>query len=257
LRSSEIADLGVSVEEVRPETLEVHIEGLQEITMAISPDSLVPPDIQLAAPPRIDPASATLLLPVSVIPSIADLKLEAPIPLNVLNDLSENVPHDVALTLRLPQVLRDQLRNNTPVNIAPAKVKASITIRKKTETVKLTTLPILVLAPWSELNKAIIQIGDDQRVLNEDVILSGPRDAIDSISKGDTKVWAELQLTAEELGSGITSKQLHIRVPPGVTVDSPIPQVGFSISPNLQTAPPPAPPLPPALPPTPAPINPP
>lgn len=238
LAASPIGGLGVHIEGVRPETVEVYVEASRDVQMPVSPDALVPPDVQLAVPPMIDPPAATVRMPVSVAREVGDLRLEASLDPATLNGLAENVPHDVNVPLRLPQALRDRLRTPGAATITPSQVRATIAIRKKTDTLKLTSVPILLLGPWSELNRVSIAVESDQRVVSEEVRLTGPADVIDRIRKGEIKVWAELQLTADELESGITSKQLHIRVPAGVTVDSPIPQVNFTIAPSGGARPP-------------------
>ena len=131
---------------------------------------------------------------------------------------------------QLSDDLRKQL-GSTRRAIDPASVQVTVTIRKQTSRLKLPGVPILVTAPWAELKRFGVEIKSGQRVLSEDVEVSGPSDVIDRISSGQIKIWAELRLTVDDLESAITSKQLHLNVPPGVRIESAIPLVNLTITP--------------------------
>jgi len=241
LHDSPIGELGVRIEDVQPKTVSLRIEQIEQVTAPISIDSVVSADMQLAGPPSIAPTTATVELPATVARHAGDIKLVAKLNPENADRLDENVPHDlnVPITLVLPRYLRDEMRYFTPT-ITPEQATLTITIRKRTDSIRLPGVPILIAAPWAELKRFSIELEDDQRVLDQEVELTGPSDVIEKIKKGELKVWAELRLTADDLESGITSKALRINVPPNVRVDSAIPSANFIIKPVASLAPSPA-----------------
>jgi len=235
LNDSPIGDLGVNIVDIDPRTLDLHIERIEEVAIPIATDSIVPADIQLATAPTVTPSKATVGLPVSIANQLGDMKLEVRLAPETIAHLDENVPHELSTPITLPDILQNRLRGYTP-SIKPAAAMVTLTIRKQSDAFSLTGVPILLSAPWAELNRFSVQMEDNQRVLSENVQLSGPSDVIDKIRKGGIKIWADLRLTADELESGITSKPLHISVPPGVRVESTIPHANFVITPIPQAA---------------------
>lgn len=237
LIDSPIGDLGVNLVDIQPRTLDLRVERLQQVTLPISTDSIVPPGIQMSTPPVVNPAEAVVSLPASIAARVRDVKFEAHVDPEATAQLNENVPHDLTVPLSLPPWINDQLRA-APPTITPPTATVTITIRKQTDSVKLSGVPILLAAPWSEIRRFNVELEGNQRVLREELQLAGPSDVIDSIRKGETRVWAELRLSAEELETRIASKQLFINVPSGVQVESTIPRASFTITPaSVQPAP--------------------
>ncbi len=235
LDETRLGELGLTIVDVQPPTINVRVERLEPVVIPIAPDSIVPDDIQLATPPTIDPPTATMVLPASVAGDLGDVALEARIDANRLARLDENVPHELTVPIGVPQRLRERLRGiNAP--ITPSTARVTITIRKQTDQYQHNSVPILLLAPWAELQRFDVTLKDNARVLREAVELSGPSDVIEQIKRGELKVIAELRLTADDLESSITSKPLRFNVPTGVRVESAIPRLSFTISPR-STAP--------------------
>lgn len=230
LDETRIGDLGITITDVQPTTFDLRVERLEEVALSISPDSVVPAGVQLAAPPVIEPPQVGLFLPVSLAVRAAELHLNARIDDATMQRLEENVPQELTVPITLPAMLRDELAGFTPA-INPKTARVTVTVRKQSDTYLHSSVPILILAPWTELEKYRIRIENDRRVLDQDVELTGPSDVIERIRTGQERVWAELRLTADDLESGVNSKQLSIAVPPSVRVDSPLPRVNFTITP--------------------------
>ncbi len=235
LLNSPVGDLGVSIVDLQPRTLDLRVERIEQVTVPISTESIVPPGAQLASAPVIVPSEVTVGLPASLVYDLDNLKVEAKVDPDNVARLEENVPHKLTVPLTLPGYLRDQLFGKAP-DITPPTASITITIRKQTDTHTLTGVPILITAPWYELKRFAVQLQDDQRVLSEDVRLTGPSDVIDQIRKGESRVLAELRLSADDLESRITTKQLFLNVPTGVRVESTIPHVNFTITPIADSA---------------------
>lgn len=232
IRDSIVGQLGVSVVEIKPERINLRVEQIELVTMPI--EAVVPEGTQLAASPTIEPAQATVALPASVAKAFEGLKLLAQLTPDAVVLLEENISREITVPLTLPverltEDVRKQLGSASRA-IDPASVEVTVTIRKQTSKLKLPGVPILVTAPWAELKRFNVEIEDGQRVLSEDVEVSGPSDVIDSINSGQVKIWAELRLTVDDLESAITSKQLHINVPSGVRIESAIPLVNLTIT---------------------------
>ena len=240
LQNSPIGELGVRLLDIQPRHVELRVERIEFVTLPISIDTVVTPDVQLATTPIIVPSEATVGLPLSMVHDIEGLSLEAKLESETVIRLEENIPHELQVTLSLPESFRQKIRFMTP-EITPPAATVSITIRKQTDAIKLTGIPILLTAPWAELKRFSVEIEGSPSVLRDDIQLTGTSDAIESIREGQTKVWAELRLTADDLESGITSKQLKINIPPGVRVDSTIPRINFTIVTSSTPAPPPVP----------------
>ncbi len=235
---SPIGDLGVSIVEIHPRTLDLRVERIEDTVIPIAMDSVVPDEIQLAAAPVVNPTEAVVQLPVSVVSGLGSLKLEARVGPETLSRLEENVPHELTVPITLPDILRNRLRGYAPT-IVPTNAAVTITVRKQTDTLSLTGVPILLTVPWEEMKRFTVELAGGQRVLNDNVRLSGPSDVIDKIRKGEIKVWADLRLTVDELESKVTSKPLLISVPASVRVDSAIPRANFTITPAQSPTPPP------------------
>ena len=229
INDSPVGDLGVSFVDIQPRTLDLRVERVVEVTMPISVDSVVPDGVQLAAAPTLAPTEGTVDLPASVIENLGELSLEVRLNPEEVARLEENVPHELTVPISLPKPLADAVRP-FDASITPSNASVTLTIRKQTDTHKIAGVPILMTAPWAEMKRFTIELENDQRVLSENVEISGPSDVIDKIRKGEVGVWAELRLTVDDLESGISSKQLRINVPTGVRVESTIPHVAFKIT---------------------------
>jgi len=233
-----VGDLGVTLDDIQPRRFQLRVERIEQITLPIH--VVVAEGVHLATSPTLTPAEATVSLPASIAQEPDDLKLEARLEQDAANRLDPNVPRELAVAIKLaaadtlPNDLKSLL-NLTPVQITPASTTVTVTIRKQTGNLTLTSLPILLTAPWAELNRFTVEVEGGQRVLGNEVKISGPSDIIDRIEKGELKVWADLRLTADDLESNINSKQLHINVPANVQVESILPRLNFTILPTATT----------------------
>jgi len=240
LQDSPIGNLGVTFQTIEPRRVRLRVERMEQITIPIQ--IVVADSVHLANTPTADPAESIVSLPASIAQRQTELKLVARLDPEAINRLDPNVPRPLVVGVALspaetlPDELRTMLRHKT-TTITPSSTTVTVTIRKQTGNLTLTSLPILLTGPWEELKRFSIEIEGGQRVLGDEVRISGPSDVIDSIESGELSVWADLRLTADDLESGITAKQLHISVPTGVHVESTIPRLNFTITPINGTAP--------------------
>ena len=234
LLDSPLGNLGATFQAVEPRRVRLRVERIEPVTMPVR--VVVADGIQLASNPTTELTESVVHLPASIAQRRTDLTLEARVEREAANRLDPNVPHAMVVHLglspadALPEDLR-QLLGQTTIEITPPTTTVTITIRKQTDSLVLTSLPILLTGPWSDLQRFSIEIEGGQRILTDEVHISGPSDTIESIEQGQLKIWAELRLTADDLESRITSKQLHINVPQNVHVESTIPLLQFKITP--------------------------
>ncbi len=240
LLDSPIGDLGVTIQDVRPPSVPLRVERVEMITMPIK--VVVADGVQLATNPTIEPTEADFGLPASLIGRREELTLEARLERDATNQLDPNVPRELIAPVVLStgdKHLQEMLQQMA-IQVTPPSATLTVSIRKQIGVLPLKSLPILITAPWAELQRFSVEIEKGKRVLDQEIKITGPSDIIDSIDKNELRVWADLRLTADDLESGITSKQLHINVPPNVQVESAIPWINFTITPiATTTAPPP------------------
>lgn len=227
----EIGPLGVEFLDVQPANLQAHVERFEDVALPVEAGWLKPNEVQLTGPLIPEPNQAVVRLPAGIARQVADAKLQALLDPDAVNALPENVRHDVEVPVKLPNQIREKLWIPvTDVKIKPDRAKVSLTIRKTTDSYSAPSLPILILAPWLELDRFSITLDRNRRVLDEPVQITGPSDTIEKVRQGQIKIWAELRLTADDLESGITSKPVYINLPPDVRLESPAPTLNFTIT---------------------------
>ena len=248
LEESVIGELGVTFVDVQPSTVELQVAVLQDVTLPISADRLVEDALQLTAPPILDPSEATFQIPRNYLQDIngdpvapLGMKLQlTQLKKDIIETLDENVPRVLTVPLEPAVDFQDNWWLGYS-KISPANINVTITIRKQTDTLELASVPILLVAPWSQLQRYSVVLEDNQHLLTRPISIAGPSDVIEKIRQGQVKVWAELRLTAEDLEKGITSQQVHINIPPNVQIESAIPVVHFSVTAKQPIIPPTSP----------------
>lgn len=226
LAASKLGDLGIINIEATPATMKIRVEPIvsREMEIVLNPTDLL--DIQFAQPPAIDPLKIPVRLPASLAEKTNGYKLIANLDELEMSKLEVNVPHTMPVPLHLPLVMEDKF-----VSLSQPTTTVTFTIRKQTDTISLTSIPIHINAPPMLLKRYNIDLPEEQMVVR-DVKLSGPSDIMEKIRTNQIKVWAELRPTADELESGIESAPLSIVVPPGVAVDSALPRVQLKVMPR-------------------------
>ncbi|MEE9212558.1 MAG: hypothetical protein V3U29_07885 [Phycisphaeraceae bacterium] len=222
LAESPLGELAVIIE-TDPPTIRVRAEPFETRMLPIK---VLPGDIQLRELATADPTDAAVKVPASLAPQLDGIKLEAHLA-DAIDDLTkfdDNRPHTISVRLDLPEPFQDK-----PVRIEPAAVSVTFTVSRLTKTTSVPLVPIYVRLPVIESNNYEVIPENDQRVLPEDLELSGPPELIEKINNKEILITAELRLDAVELDSGITSKELWINKPPGVAIDSEIPRLNFTI----------------------------
>ena len=213
---------GIEVVEVRPRTTSIQVQRLVEVPVPITVDT---GSLNVAGPPTVEPASASVRIPEGLAPTARESQLVARLSELDLRDVQPNVLTERQVPLRLPPAL--QVAN---VTVLPSTATVSFTLRSDTYT--LQTVPIHIQLPGNRTDTKV-DLASDLPVLN-DVQITGPAELIERIRKPEgpdkIEVVAILRLTQEEIDQPITSKQVYIDLPAGVSVTSEIPRISFTIT---------------------------
>ncbi len=220
LNDSILSDLGILVISTDPAVMPVTVRRLVSVQMSVEPVVL---EVDLAAAPTVDPARVDVKVPAALADLAGELSLIARVPPADLASIPANTPRALSVRLELPEALRDQ-----PVELSARNVAVTVIIRKQTDTLTLTSVPIHINVPPLLLQQYRIALPEDQVVIR-DVKLSGPADAIASIRDKRFRVWAELRPTADELDAGLDQAQLFLHLPPGVRMEGPMPRVPVKV----------------------------
>lgn len=242
-----LAAAGITIRETDPPATQLRVERL--VTRAVP--VVVPAlsgDLLLANPPTVDVPTANLRVPESLVPRIADLRIEARLDAADLATLEENVQRTLTVPLTLPEnfwkefteVFADELPRSS-VTLEQNSAKVTVAIRKPTQSLALPIVPILVTAAPTELSRFTVELEPDQPVL-QNITLVGPIEAIERIRKRDkgARVWAQLTLSTDDLeqaaDKGVRSAPLELIAPAGVRAEPPLPSARFRVT-RLSTLP--------------------
>jgi hypothetical protein len=211
---------GVVVEAVEPATLIVDVESIVVIADIPIRFSL-PEGLLIAGDPVIEPATATVTAPQSVVdraqetntPLIATIRFSP----SELADLPAGVSRTLTGALELP----DGLLSSSSVSISPQSVTVTVRIQSQLSELVLPSVPIWEMIPPPEADNWSITI--DPPFLT-DLRLSGPTDLVRRVESGEIRVIGVVELSSEilESGGGELGIEFH-GLPAGlqVTTDSP------------------------------------
>lgn len=219
LERSDIGSLGINIIDTSPATKQVRVEPLVTRRLPVEPAKT---DVQFAETPVVTPSEVTVKLPRSLAEQAGDLPAIARLDLLDLGGYDENTDVTATTPVDVPEPLRSPW-----TTVSPATVQVRFNIRKLTDSVRLPNIPLRINADPLTLQEYDIILGPSDIVLR-DVRFSGPSDEIEAIASGETKVWAELRPTREQIeraASGTEPVMLSpvIITPPGVQADLPDP----------------------------------
>jgi hypothetical protein len=212
LRASEVFKRsGVTLTEVKPRFVRIEADDL--VTVEV-PVRVALPDVQTEAPPRTDPETISYTLPRAVKRALDSAETVAVARLTDA-DLA-------ALTPGTEQRLEAIRVQPSPAlaaawSLAPANAQVAVilTVRSRTATETIPTVPVQILVAPTELERFHITVAEDSRFLH-DVTLKGPSPLIERIrSDPALRPVAVVSLSFEDLEKGIESKDARLVLPPG------------------------------------------
>ncbi len=205
---------GVSFRSVTPELVDINIDSLVTKNVKVEVDV---PGGELEGSPEVRPAMAAVTLPASLASRITDqTRVIARIDPTTLTRVTAGRKETIA-SVRL--LASEGLAGLAGVRIEPSAVDVSLTLRSKTVTIKVPSVPVHVRIAPGELNKWEIEIPEQDRFLN-DVTVTGPGDVIKLIQDRTIPLVATVPLSFEELERGTAGKEaIFCELPTGLRFD--------------------------------------
>ncbi len=208
-----LLDSGVSIAEVRPETVPISIARAAEIE---APVIVRAPLGRLEGAPRAEPPVVRIRGPKDAIDALNNGAFEvvAQIGEDALDGLLPGVP-EVLQDIRLE--MPESLRRTWGVTLVPDAADVTVMVRTRTRTHTIPRLPVQVVLPPPELGRWRITLAAEDTDLF-DVTIAGPSEGVEQVISGASRPMAVLSLSFDELERGITSKRAQIvLLPQGVT----------------------------------------
>lgn len=227
--ASPLDEVSANVNWSDPTTIEVTVDRLArpEVTVGYSPGDVKLVEGSLS----IEPRRVRLIAPQQL---LADLGIDETFvleaePLIPVRSVTPGEQKVIDARVKLPAALA----NNPHVSLERSDVKLTLTVDKAEETLVLANVPVWIAAPPGSLAEYTVTLDEDARVL-ADVKVTGPKDVIDQVRDGRTKIFALLNLDSTQLASAATaqtnSKIVTINVPDSLIVEGPVRTVGFTVT---------------------------
>lgn len=196
----EIRETGVSIEECEPRVLVAHVDVIETVELPVRVEVA---DAEVEGLPEANPTRIMVHVPSLVRPKLTpDSALIARVSAEAVRGLGrgrrETLP---AVTLDLPP----ELVGSRGVRITTPTARVSLTLRERTATELLPSVPVQIRVAPGQLARWQIIIPETDQYLR-DVRITGPSEEIEKIRKGDLRIIAMVTLSAQELTAGITSK---------------------------------------------------
>ena len=198
-RSLALAETRVTIEFVRPPTLEVTIESLETVTLDILPDL---PDVQTEGPIAMTPAKAEVRVPRPLAETLEEgtIVRARPAPDQAAGLLAPG-PHSVVVPVQLPPALQGQLG----VTLMTERTRLEFTVVSTLMTETFPSVPVQALLAPTEANEWSIDVEPQDQILSVD--LTAPRAVMSELKSGSrVSLVAVLTLSDIDLQSGVTSK---------------------------------------------------
>jgi hypothetical protein len=199
----DVRETGVAIESTEPASLLVHVDILESVELPVRVEV---PDAEIDGVPEATPPRVALTLPSLVRQRLLpDTNLIARVGPDVIRGLNRGRRETIqSVALELPAELAATPRG---VRLTPPSVRVALTLRERTATEVLPTVPVQIRVAPIQLARWQIIIPETDQFL-QDVRVTGPSDEIERIRRGELRVIAVVSLSAQELASRITSKQV-------------------------------------------------
>lgn len=224
IQNSLVGALGVTVKKTVPATLPITVERFNVVTLAakvvskkfkLSEVSSDPAEVEVKVPQHLAETVGGIVVYVDVDSAIEEI-----------DELEDGRPYQRSLAFSLPPKYA-----NAGLVINPATSNVRFSISNLPAKTSVSNVPIYTRLPSGEINNYKILTENGLRFVPDPIQLSGPGEMLDMIKSRKVPITAELRLTTDELEQAITSKVLHVDVPPGVEISS-LPRLNFSIQPR-------------------------
>ncbi len=232
----ELQRAGVNVISVEPPTVRLRIDVLRRLDDA--PIRFALSGIDLEQPPRLDPATADLVLSRPIAEQLEAFDggafVVARIDPSQIDTSRRGLPQRVRATVGLPNGV---IANGGTARITPPETIVEIVIRRDTATITVPSAPVQVLLPPTEAGRWEVRILPEDLFLRE-IEIVGPSEFVNQVRSNDVRLVAVLSLSSDELERGITEKRASLATlrdgligqpPPGARIEARDPVVRFEI----------------------------
>ncbi|RMH10845.1 MAG: hypothetical protein D6695_10675 [Planctomycetota bacterium] len=202
---------GLSLLEVTPRFVQVEVDELVEREIPVRVEL---PDVQLEGAPRAEPDTVTYVLPRSV--SEAMDPEQAFVRAVVQPQQLANLPTGRAQRIESVRLVPSAaLAESWYARTSAAQVAVLLTLRSRTSTEVLPSVPVQIRVAPAELERFHIFVPENDRFLH-DVTIRGPSTLIERIrTDPSVRPVAVVSLDFEELERAVTSKEAVITFPTG------------------------------------------
>jgi hypothetical protein len=214
---SRLRGLGSTLVQVEPRNVVVNVVRLvmKEVPVRVELVSDIPLDVE----PTCTPATVKMRVPAGSVDRIPEgAAAVAVVSGSELRRIVSRMGRGGGEVQEVQGIVRppDEAMGVESIVIDPEKVTVSLRLKRRVETLKMPTVPVWIGLPSTEdAGKWTIEVQD--KVVT-DVTLTGPAEEIERIRSGQVAVRAMVELSAEDLAKGITSKPATFPgLPQGVT----------------------------------------
>lgn len=224
----EVRAAGLSVQQVTPAITVVKIVKL--VAKEFTVRATLPPDIGLLGESTVSPQKVIVRMPEAIAGLVPpDAIAEAALSREELGSPRDDLAQTIATTVRLPA-----LAGHPDVIITPEKVNVTFRLKRSVDTVTVASVPVWFSLPPVEGRRWDIELTDQ---FLRDVTFTGPTDAIAKIRSREVIPIAEVQLSSDDLESGIEAKEaVFAQLPPGVESGVAVKTVRLKITRRRDTA---------------------
>ncbi len=219
---------GLRIDRVSPAQVTIVIDHLQTVTMPVVLDggSL----LEFVVPPTADPPEVQVTIPESALARLSSQR----VPLNVAELLANADPGEPQehSGVRLPLKLA-----GAEVQIEPPVVTVRATVRQKSKTGTIPSVPINVQVSIGTFNRIRIATRDDRDLVTRSIEVRGPPKVVDDLVAGRIPVTGRIKVTGDLVGEPGEYVELEpvFDLPPGVTLARPVPPVEVRLERDTQT----------------------
>ena len=210
----ELRGRGVSFRSVSPVAVEATVDEL--VTRPVKIEVEVP-GAELEGAPELRTTTASVTLPASHAGKVSEsTSVLARVEPAALTRLTPGRKESIPNVRLLPPA---DLAGLPRLRIDPQTVDVSLTLRSKTASVKIASVPVAVRLAPGELGKWLIEIPQQDWFLT-DVTVTGPGELIKQVQDKTLPLVATVPLSFEELERGIPSKEaVFSELPSGLRFD--------------------------------------
>lgn len=218
--ASLLADMRVALTRVEPEMVEVTVVRLQsvEADLVFKAEGVkLVEDRYKVSPPRV-----SLRGPSDKLESIRNAAGQYVLPVTPAASTNlQSLPAGVEQTIRADVVLPALFQRDENVLLGQKSVDLTLTIDRRDDSYIVQSVPVWPSMPAEEMLSFSVQFED---ALLRDVRVTGPRELVELVRKGDVRIVALVPLDRDDLvknaGQGEVSRPVIFNAPPGLTIES-------------------------------------